>query len=212
MNDLTRQGAVRLRPWLVFGTIPLLLFSNACMIGPKYQRPATPAPPTFKEELPVGWKEAQPNDGALRGKWWTVYNDPRLNALEDQVSISNQNVLLADAQLREAKAAVRIARAGLFPSVTAAPSGTRSSISLSGAHSIYTIPIDLSYQIDVWGSIRHSVAANSAIAQASAAQLENARLLYQAELAADYFQIQGLDALQHLLDATVKSYERYVQL
>src|ERR1019366_8640334 len=179
MNDLTRQGAVRLRPWLVFGTIPLLLFSNACMIGPKYQRPATPAPPTFKEELPVGWKEAQPNDGALRGKWWTIYNDPRLNALEDQVNISNQNVLAADAQFREAKAAVRIARAGLFPSVTTAPSATRAGGgAASGQRELYTIPIDLSYQIDVWGSIRRGVAANSALAQASASQLENARLLY----------------------------------
>jgi NodT family efflux transporter outer membrane factor (OMF) lipoprotein len=213
MNDLTRQGAVRLRPWLVFGTIPLLLFSNACMIGPKYQRPATPAPPTFKEELPVGWKEAQPNDGALRGKWWTVYNDPRLNALEDQVSISNQNVLIADAQLREAKAAIRIARAGLFPAVTTAPSATRSGLgTASGVGQFYTIPIDLTYQIDIWGSIRRGVAANSAIAQASAAQLENARLLYQAELAADYFQIQGLDAARLLLDATVSSYEKSVQL
>jgi len=213
MNDLTRQGVVRLRPWLVFGTIPLLLFSNACMIGPKYQRPAFPAPPAFKEELPAGWKEAQPNDGALRGKWWTVYNDPRLDALEDQVSISNQNVLIADAQLREAKAAIRIARAGLFPAVTTAPSATRSgSGAASGVGQFYTIPIDLTYQIDIWGSIRRGVAANSATAQASAAQLENARLLYQAELAADYFQIQGLDAARLLLDATVSSYQKSVQL
>ena len=213
MNDLTRQSAGRLRPAIVFGTIGLLLFSNACMIGPKYQRPATPAPPAFKEALPAGWKEAQPNDGALRGKWWTVYNDPRLDALEDQVSISNQNVLAADAQFREAKAAVRVARAGLFPTVTTAPSATRSGTGVaSGVGQFYTIPIDLTYQIDVWGSIRRGVAANSAIAQASAAQLENARLLYQAELAADYFQIQGLDASQLLLDATVKSYERSVQL
>ena len=110
---------------IVFGTAGLLLFSNACMIGPKYQRPGAPAPPAFKEELPAGWKEAQPNDGALRGKWWKVYDDPRLDALEDQVSISNQNVLAAEAQFRAAKAAVRIARAGLFPTVTAAPSATR---------------------------------------------------------------------------------------
>ena len=183
------------------------------MIGPKYQRPAAPAPPAFKEEPPAGWKEAQPNDGALRGKWWTVYNDPRLDALEDQVSISNQNVLIADAQFREAKAAIRIARAGLFPAVTTAPSATRSgSGAASGVGQFYTIPIDLTYQIDIWGSIRRGVAANSATAQASAAQLENARLLYQAELAADYFQIQGLDAARLLLDATVSSYQKSVQL
>src|ERR1019366_10330623 len=161
MNQRGTNWSGCLRSWMVLGTAGLLLFSNACMVGPKYQRPSVPAPPAFKEELPAGWKEAQPNDGAIRGQWWKVYNDPRLDALEDQVRISNQNVLLADAQLREAKAAVRIARAGLFPSVTAAPSGTRSSSSPSGANSIYTIPIDLSYQIDVWGSIRRGVAANS---------------------------------------------------
>ncbi len=213
MNDPTRQGAARRRMWLALATIALLLSSDACMIGPKYQRPASPTPPGFKEALPVGWKEAQPNDGTLRGKWWTVYNDPNLDALEAQVSISNQNVLAAEAQFRQAKAAVRIARAGLFPAVTTAPSAARSgSGGASGAGQFYTIPIDLTYQIDVWGSIRRGVAANSAIAQASAAQLENARLLYQAELATDYFQIQGLDAARVLLTATVSSYEKYVEL
>ena len=198
---------------IVWGTAGWLLFSSACMIGPKYQRPGAPAPPAFKEAPPAGWKEAQPNDGAVRGQWWKVYNDPRLDALEDQVSISNQNVLAAEAQFREAKAAVRVARAGLFPTVTAAPSATDSGTGTpSGVRRLYTIPVDVAWQIDIWGSIRRGVAANSALAQASAAQLENARLLYQAELAGDYFQIQGLDASQQLLDATVKSYERYVQL
>ena len=192
---------------VVWGTAGLLLLSSACMVGPKYQRPGAPAPPAFKEAPPAGWKEAQPNDGALRGQWWKVYNDPRLDALEDQVSISNQNVLAAEAQFRAAKAAVSVARGGLFPTATAAPSGTR-----SRTGGLYTIPVDVAWQIDIWGSIRRGVAANSALAQASAAQLENARLLYQAELAGDYFQIQGFDASQQLLDATVKSYERNVQL
>ncbi len=212
MNDSDR---VRLS--IVLGTAGLLLLSNACMVGPKYHRPGAPASPAFKEELPAGWKDAQPNDQALRGRWWQVYKDPGLDALEDQVSISNQNVLSADAQFRAAKAAVRVARAGLFPTVTTSPSATRSGTGASGVGSsglrrLYTIPIDFVYQIDIWGGIRRGVAANSAIAQASAADLENARLLYQAELAADYFQIEGLDAAQRLLDTTVKSYERYVQL
>ena len=198
---------------IVWGTAGLLLLSSACMVGPKYQRPGALAPPAFKEAPPAGWKEAQPNDGALRGQWWKVYNDPRLDALEDQVSISNQNVLAAEAQFRAAKAAVSVARGGLFPIVTAAPSATDSGTGTpSNVRRLYTIPVDVAWQIDIWGSIRRGVAANSALAQASAAQLENARLLYQAELAADYFQIQGLDALRQLLDATVKSYERNVQL
>jgi len=203
MNDLT----------LRLGTAGLLVFSNACMVGPKYQRPSAPAPPAYKEELPAGWKEAQPSDGSLRGQWWKIYSDSRLDALEDQVSISNQNVLAAEAQFREAKAAARIARAGLFPTAAVAPSATRSGAgAASSARSLYTIPLDLAYQVDVWGSIRRGAAASSAVAQASAAQLENARLLYQAELASDYFEIQGLDASRQLLDATVKSYEQNVQL
>jgi NodT family efflux transporter outer membrane factor (OMF) lipoprotein len=215
MNDPIRNStnlSDRLRRLLVLGTAGSLLLLNACTIGPKYQRPGAPAPPAFKEEPPAGWRQAHPNDGALRGQWWKVYNDPRLDALEDRVSISNQNVLAAEAQFREAKEAVRVARSGLFPAVTVAPSGTDSGSVPSGVKHLYTIPIDLAYQIDVWGSIRRGVAANSAVAQATAAQLENARLLYQAELATDYFQIQGLDASQQLLDATVKSYEQYVQL
>jgi NodT family efflux transporter outer membrane factor (OMF) lipoprotein len=201
-----------LRLTVVFATAGALLCSSACMVGPRYQRPGAPASPAFKEELPAGWKDAQPNDEALRGKWWKIYKDPVLDALEDQVSISNQNVLSADAQFRAAKAAVRVARASLFPTVTSSPSATRSGGGSSGLRRLYTVPIDFVYQIDIWGSIRRGVAANSAIAQASAAELENARLLYQAELAADYFQIEGLDATRHLLDTTVKSYERYVQL
>ena len=213
MNPKGTKLSDRLCPSIVFGMAGLLLFSNACMIGPKYQRPGVPAPPAFKEDPPAGWKEAQPNDAALRGKWWKVYSDPRLDTLEDKVSISNQNVLAAEARFREAKASVRISRAGQFPTVTATPSVAGSG---TGATSViqhdYTVPIDAAYQVDIWGSVRRTVAANSAIAQASAAELENARLLYQAELATDYFQIQGLDASQRLLDDTVKSYERYVQL
>jgi NodT family efflux transporter outer membrane factor (OMF) lipoprotein len=213
MNQKGTYLSFCLRLPILFGTVGLLLFSNACLIGPKYQRPGAAAPPAFKEDLPAGWKEAQPNDGALRGQWWKVYNDPRLDALEDQVCISNESVLAAEAQFREAKAAVHLARAGQFPTVAVAPSATRSgTAAASRALSLYTIPFDFSYQIDVWGNIRRGVRANSVIAQASAAQLENARLLYQAELAMDYFQIQGLDASRQLLEATVKSYEQYAQL
>jgi NodT family efflux transporter outer membrane factor (OMF) lipoprotein len=202
----------RVRLAIVLGTTGLLLFSSACMVGPTYHRPGAPASPAFKEELPAGWKDAQPHDEALRGRWWQVYKDAGLDALEDRVSISNQNVLSAEAQFRAAKAAVRVARAGLFPTVTTSPSATRSGGSASGLRRLYTIPIDFVYLIDIWGSIRRGVAANSAVAQATAADLGNARLLYQAELAADYFQIEGLDATRQLLDTTVKSYERYAQL
>ena len=215
MNRKRTKRFHRHPQWILIVAAALLLFSNACKIGPNYHRPGVPTSAAYKEAMPAGWKEAQPNDAVPRGNWWKVYNDPRLDALEEQVSISNQNVLAAEAQFRAAKAAVRIARAGLFPTVTTSPSLTRSGRGGSGTSAgsgLYIIPIDFSYQIDIWGNIRRGVAANSATAQASAADLENARLLFQAELATDYFQIQGLDASLQLLEATVTSYNKNVQL
>ena len=98
-----------------------LLATSGCMVGPNYKRPAAPTTPAFKEPLPEGWKEAQPADGALRGKWWEIYNDPALSALEEQVNISNQNVLAAEAQFRAARYAVRISRAALYPTAAVSP-------------------------------------------------------------------------------------------
>jgi NodT family efflux transporter outer membrane factor (OMF) lipoprotein len=196
----------------LFCAAGLLILLNSCMVGPKYARPSVPQSAAFREQPPAGWTESQPNDGAPRGKWWTIYRDPQLDDLEGRVSISNQNVLAAEAQFREAQAAVHVARAAQSPTVSASPSVTAAGGGNSNVKSLYTIPIGLGYQVDIWGSIRRTVAANSAVAQASAAQLQNASLLYQAELASDYFQIQGLDAEANLLDATVKSYEQYVQL
>ncbi len=201
----------------------LLLLSSGCMVGPKYQRPTAPAPTAYKEPPPAGWKEAQPNDGMLRGKWWELYGDAQLNALEEQVNISNQNVRMAEAQYREAKDAVRIARSALFPTVSAAPSiittrtpsqvtGSVSSGTGGGPHGFYSLPLDLSYTADLWGSIRRTIAASADNAQVSAADLENARLTYQADLASDYFQLHGLDGDAELLTSAVKSYEEFLVL
>jgi NodT family efflux transporter outer membrane factor (OMF) lipoprotein len=198
---------------MVVAALSAVLSTSACAVDAKYQRPEMPIAPAYRESLPAGWTNAQPSDSVRRGRWWDVYQDSGLDALEEQVSISNQNVLAAEAQFREARAAVGVARAAQFPTVDITPSAKVSGTgAASGATRNYSIPIDVTYQADVWGSIRRSVAANAAVAQASAADLENARLLYQAELASDYFQIQGLDAEQRLLEATVKSYEQYVQL
>jgi len=203
----------------------LLLFSAACMVGPKYQRPNAPVPPAYKETPPVawnesqGWKQARPSEGVKRGKWWEIYNDPELNALEDQVSVSNQNVLAAEAQFREARYAVRVARASLFPAVTVSPSILNEKSVFLGVSNFvpspvtaYDLPVAVSYQADIWGSIRHSVRASGETAQASAATLENARLSYQAELAQDYFELRGTDGEKELLETTVKSYQDYLKL
>jgi len=219
-------------PKLLYCLLPsafcLLFFSSACMVGPKYQRPAAPVPPAYKETPPAdwkemqGWKQAQPSEGMKRGKWWEIYNDPELNALEEQVSISNQNVLAAEAQFREARYAVRIARASLFPTVTSSPSIVNSQAAVGftpgeaglkpTSSTTYDWPVSASYVGDVWGSIRRSVTASGESAQASAALLENARLLYQAELAADYFELRGTDGEKELLETTVKSYQDYLKL
>jgi|SRR5579871_3800515 len=205
------------------GVVSAMLLASGCMVGPNYQRPKAPVPAAFKEPPPEGWKEAQPNDAVLRGQWWELYNDPQLNALEQQVSISNQNVLAAEAQFRAARAAVRVARAGLFPTVSVAPSviTTRTPSQVTGTvqggtaakpRGFYSLPIEASYTADLWGSIRRTVAASTANAQVSAADLENAKLTYQSELASDYFQLHGLDGDAELLDSAVKSYAEFLQL
>lgn len=207
----------------------LLLLTSACMVGPNYHRPAAPVPEAFKEpptDDPAEidrWKPAQPNEAALRGKWWEIYHDSQLNGLEEQVSISNQNVLMAAAQFREAADAVRIARSSRFPTITTSPSYSRSKSSSTlfnvsvgnltqGQRNVYDLPASISYTADIWGSIRRTVRADVATAQASFALLENARLLYQATLADDYFELHGLDGDIDLLDSTVKSYQDYLEL
>ena len=198
----------------------LALICAGCLKVADYKRPTAPVPQAFKEPPPQGWKEAQPSDGVLRGKWWEIFGDPALNALEEQVEISNQNVLQAEAQFRQAKAAVRIARSALFPLVTgtASATGSQSSSRFSNRAggtspvATYALAADASYTVDVWGSIHRSVTASANTAQSFAALLENARLLYQAELAQDYFQLHGLDADVALLQQTVQSYQEFLVL
>jgi NodT family efflux transporter outer membrane factor (OMF) lipoprotein len=212
----------RRKPSVVAALAGVLALAG-CTPGPKYQRPAAVVPPAFKEQPPAdfkeaqGWKQAQPNDGQLKGKWWEIYNDAELNALEEQVALNNQNVLQAEAQYREAVAAVKIVRSGLYPTVSTAPSITESRSSPNtgvpgGMHSAFSLPISASWEPDLWGNIRRSVTAAAAQAQVSAADLENARLLYQSELAQDYFALRGLDGDIELLTRTVKSYAEYLDL
>jgi NodT family efflux transporter outer membrane factor (OMF) lipoprotein len=216
-NNRPRRG-------FVFCTLAgALLISSGCkVVGPNYTHPpVAPVPQAFKEKPPDGWKEAQPNDTALKGKWWEIYNDPELNALEEQVNISNQNVLAAEAQYRAARAQVRIARSALFPLVTVGSSAspavgaTQGGVNLApstGVYGAFQIPFDVSYQVDLWGAIRRNVRANAETAQATEAQLENARLTYQADLAQDYFQLRGTDGDIALLESTVESYTGFLKL
>ena len=215
-----------MRHFLIISVARLMLAASACMVGPNYKRPAAPVSAAFKEPLPDGWKEAQPNDGVIRGKWWEVYNDPQLNALEEQVSISNQNVAEAEANFRAARYAIRIARANLFPTVTAGPTlgvsrsagagfAAGGSGPITGGSNVittYSLPASASWPVDIWGSVRRGVRASEATAQSDFALLENARLSYQSELAQDYFELRGTDGDVDLLERTVKSYDDYLTL
>jgi NodT family efflux transporter outer membrane factor (OMF) lipoprotein len=199
------------------------LLLPSCMVGPNYHRPPAPAPPAYKELPPANspqaseWAPAQPNDALARGKWWEMYGDTELNALEEQVSISNQNVIETEAQFREAKFAVKIARSNLYPTVSVTPTivNSRSSSNVAfsaGRQTTYDLPVDVSWEADTWGSIRRSIQASAEAAQVSDAELENARLSYQAELAQDYFELRGTDGEKQLLNTTVKSYQDYLKL
>jgi NodT family efflux transporter outer membrane factor (OMF) lipoprotein len=197
---------------------------TGCAVGPNYKRPTAPIPQTWKEEEAASpemkgqWKASEPKDEAHRGRWWEVFNDPALNALEEQVSISNLNVAQSEAQLRAARAAIRVARADFFPTVTASGGVTRSQAAhtasgvVTGPATGYSVSADASWEVDVFGRIRRNVEANVASAQASAADLESVRLTFQAELASDYFQLRGIDAQKRLLDSNVDAYQKALQL
>ena len=192
---------------------------SACAVGPDYVRPAaTPVMPEAYKEA-NGWKQAQPRDEAVKGAWWQIFNDPQLNALEEQVAISNQNVLAAEAQFRQASALVRSAKAGYYPTVSVGASVTNSRQSASmggsgtnGTTTTESLPVDISWEADIWGRIRRSVEASRASAQASAADLAAARLSAQATLAQAYFQLRALDAQKQLLMTTVSYYQKSLDL
>jgi NodT family efflux transporter outer membrane factor (OMF) lipoprotein len=194
----------------------LALFS-ACAHPSPYTRPTAPSADAFKESLE--WKAATPSDEAGRGDWWELFGDPELSRLERQIDVSNQNLKAAEARFAEARAAVRATRASLYPQVAAAPAATASRPSgnkaTSSFHDVYgdiLLPVDVSYEVDAWGRIHGAVNAIVAEAQASAADLETARLSLHAELAVDYFELQGIDRERQLLDEAVRNYEQTLQL
>jgi NodT family efflux transporter outer membrane factor (OMF) lipoprotein len=197
--------------------LTVLLVSAGCSVGPHYKRPSAAAPPAFKEQPPVnfkeaeaaGWKQSQPGDAYSKGRWWELYNDAALNALEEQVGVSNQNVLEAEAQYRQAKAAVSVARAALLPVVTADPAAA---VGGPGNQKSFSLPFNIAWEPDLWGNIRRGVTASAATAQSLAANVGNARLLYQAELAQDYFGLHGNDTEAELLTRTEASYKEYLTL
>jgi len=194
------------------------LLLGGCAVGPRYSRPSAPVAPAYKE-TPENWKQAQPADQLAHGKWWEIYQDAGLNPLEEKIDVSNQSLKTAQAQFQQARALVAFNRANYFPVVTTGPSATRDRLSrnrpLMSTTTDYTdlvLPVDASYEPDLWGRVRHTVEAARANAQASAADLESVRLSLHAELATDYFEARALDAEIQLLNSTVSAYEKALEL
>jgi NodT family efflux transporter outer membrane factor (OMF) lipoprotein len=226
-------------------TAVLLIVLSGCVVGPRYHPPSAKVPATVYKESPTqftdtnGWTVAKPSDAMLRGKWWEIFNDPELNALEDQLNINNQNIKLYFENYMEARALVRQARAQYFPTLGVAPSinRTRTSTNLRGAgtvnttgtttgstttgttattqsaqNTVYSLPLEASWEPDLWGRVRNTVREFQNAAQVSAADLENERLVEQASLAEYFFEIRGQDELQSLFNETVAADQKAFQL
>jgi NodT family efflux transporter outer membrane factor (OMF) lipoprotein len=212
----------------------LLMMLTGCAVGPKYHPPAPPAPAAAYKESPAqsnengGWTVAQPSDAKLRGKWWEIFNDPELNALEEQLDINNQNIKEFFENFMEARAIVREARSQYFPTLATAPSFNRSRtsgtlsttpVNTTGAaatprlqSTTYSLPFEASWEPDLWGKIRNTVHEQQYAAQVSAADLENERLTEQASLAEFFFEIRGQDQLQKIFNDTVEADQKTLDL
>ncbi len=203
-------------------TISLLAFLLAgCRVGPNYVAPAPPPPPPAYKEAPPNWTVATPQDQLPRGKWWEVYQDPQLNALEERIVVSNQNLKLAYQQYMVARDITRQARSGLFPVVGVQSSGSRQQLSrnrptfTTQSPSLYSdtnLTGNLSYEVDLWGQVRRTIEAANSTAQASAGDLENISLSLHSDLAVDYFGLRGLDLQKQLLDDTVVTFQKALDL
>jgi NodT family efflux transporter outer membrane factor (OMF) lipoprotein len=202
---------------------------SGCVVGPKYVAPSVGTAPAFKETAPAAeaagaagtWEPARPQDAVLKGKWWEMFNEPELNALEDELNINNQNIAQFFQNFMAARAQVREARASYFPTLTTTPSATRSggpsstggtAGTSSTSYNSFSLPFDVSWEPDLWGRIRNTVREYQYAAQVSAADLENERLTEQAALAEYYFELRGQDALQDLYNRTIEADRESLEL
>ena len=203
--------------WKIALFAPLLC--SSCMVGPKYQRPAAPAPMGLKEMAGNDqWKMATPSDEMLKGKWWEIFGDSQLNAFEELVNINNQTVKQAEAQFRQARALVAGNYANYYPTIGSAPSVTQTDIGtngggrIAGTNQSFSLPFQASWEPDLWGRVRLSVQNAVNNAQVSAADLENTRLSAQALLATDYFLLAATDMQETVLRDTIVAYQQNLQL
>jgi len=218
----------------VFSCLLALTFLTGCKpVGPNYNRPAYDAPAVYKEAgasvvtVPPpnptagGWQPATPSDGLLRGKWWEIYQDPQLNQLEERIATDNQSLRQATETYLAARDQVTAARSALYPTLSAGPSIQRDNISANGpsyspgkstTYNDFALTGQASWEPDFWGRIRRTVEAARSNTQASAADVASVDLTLHAEMAADYFQLRGLDAQIKLLKSTVTTLESQLDL
>lgn len=246
---MKQKAASRPNPHFAVAFAVALVLSalTGCRVGPKYSVPPTAAqtaPPAYKEApgpAPASnynaaetgeWKIAQPSDAMLHGKWWEIFGDTELNALEERLNIDNQNIKQYFENFMQARALVGEARSQLYPTLGTGPtySRSRSSANLSNTtgtsggtttgtttstgrqSSIGSLPLDLSWEPDLWGRIRNQIRADQYNAQLSAADLENERLIEQASLAQYFFEIRGQDELQRIYTETVAADQKALEL
>jgi len=222
----------------IFSRLGVLLAAAALLagckpVGPNYHRPGYDAPPAYKESgatvaivpppNPAGgaWQPANPSDGLLRGNWWEIYQDAQLNQLEERISANNQTLRSALESYLAARDQVSVARSALFPTLSAGPTVARDRVSQNGpsysparpnSYNDFVLTGQASWEPDLWGRVRRAVEAARSTAQASAAERASIDLSLHAEMAADYFQLRGLDAQIKLLDATIADLEGQLDL
>ncbi len=217
-----RTEALRKQPFWIT-TLVLLVLEAACTVGPNYQRPKAEVPPAFKEAPPPGWKEAHPGDEISKGNWWVVFGDPVLDDLEQQATSANQSVKAAVERVDEARALARVTQAQLYPAVSSDISASRQHVganrpvlfgqtATSYTYNTFTLPLDLSYEVDLFGKIRRSLQAARADYQASVAAYESVLLTLESDLAQDYFNLRYLDADRAVLRENIKVQQDFLDL
>ncbi len=193
-----------------------------CAVGPDYRKPAPGPLPTEWKANPI-WKQGQPRDAEIKQNFWEIFDDPVLTGLERQATTNSPDVRAAFERVQEARATARVSKADLFPAVSFDPNGNRTrysssrsaqpgSLVLGYAGNDFVLPLDLSYEVDLWGRVRRSFRAAREQAQASAADYQNILLSLQANVAETYFTIRSTDLDRRVVAQTVELRKKNLSL
>ena len=199
-----------------------LVLLAGCTVGPKYQRATASVPAHW--DLAAPWRESSPKDALPKGEWWTIFQDARLSSLQQQALASNQTIKVAAAHLEQARALAALQISTEFPQLAVAPTAQRQRLSGNRppngvqiqlrpvTQNTFSLPFAVSYEVDLFGRRRRSIEAAQASYQAGAADLENVRLIIASELAGDYFSLRQLDTEIGILNRTVTTLQKGLDL